>query len=570
MALIYQKDNFAAGLRFAVGESDFESLIESNACWVDKSLVMQDIIDSPDKIILFPRPRRFGKTLLMRMLKAFFEKSEKSKRHLFEPLQIWAAGEAYQAQQGQYPVIYLSFKDVKEPDFELAYQKMQGEIKNAYAAHHYLLESNELSAEDREIFSAILKETASRKSFENSLLNLSRWLEAHHQKPVVLLLDEYDTPVHAAFQYKYYDDFIPFIRSVMGAAFKDNRHLYRGIITGILRVSKESMFSDLNNLNVYSILHKKYGEYFGFTQTELDLILEKSNLQAHRAVIQTWYNGYRFGDLDIYNPWSIINCIREQGLLRPYWVNTADNSLVGDLFAKADANTKANLEKLLKHEPIEIMVREGIVFNTLNLGAESLYTFLLFTGYLKASNVQLASMGDKYTCIAEIPNEEIYRLYQTLFEEWMTSRLDLYNYQSLLNTLTTGDVEGFERLLKRYLEASISYFDAVTEPEKFYHGFILGILVGLQQTHEVRSNRESGLGRADILVIPKDPSKLGVVLEFKRSDSPEALPQGAENALAQIEKRAYVKELQSQGIKKVLAMGVAFHGKAIILKSEFY
>ena len=298
-AYIYQKDNFAAGARFAIGQSDFEGLIEENATLVDKTEVIQALIDSTDHITLFPRPRRFGKTLLMRMLKCFFEKSEKSKRHLFEPLKIWRAGEKYQAYQGQYPVIYLSFKDIKEPDFEQAYQKFQALIADVYRYHRALLDSPALDPAEKANFQSILDETASRKHLENSLLYLSRWLERAYQKPVILLLDEYDSPIHVAYAQNYYEEMIQFMRGLMGAAFKDNTHLYRGVITGILRISKESMFSDLNNLNVYSILSRKYGEYFGFTEEELDLLLEKCQLQKHRESIQTWYNGYQFGEWEI-------------------------------------------------------------------------------------------------------------------------------------------------------------------------------------------------------------------------------------------------------------------------------
>lgn len=567
-AFIYQKDNFATKASFAVGESDFETLIESNFTLVDKTEVIQDIIDGSDKIFLFPRPRRFGKTLLMRMLKCFFEKSEspeKSKRHLFEPLKIWRAGEKYHAYQGRYPVIYLSFKDIKEPNFELAYQKFQTVIAEVYRDHGYLLESPALDAVEKEIFHTLLNETASRKHLENSLLYLSRWLERAYQQKVILLLDEYDSPIHVAYAKNYYTEMVEFMRSVMGAAFKDNTHLYRGVITGILRISKESMFSDLNNLTVYSILEQKYSEYFGFTQEELDLLLEQLEMKNQRESIQFWYNGYQFGNLEIYNPWSIINCLNNQGQLKPYWLNTANNHIVGELLAVTDPDTKANLEKFLKKEPIEARISEGITFNTLKLDADALYSFLLFTGYLKASKIRLAPVGDRYDCTLEVPNEEIRRLYQSLFEQWIAATINIANYQDLLRALTTGEVEEFERLLRKYVEASMSYFDATTEPEKFYHGFILGILVGLQQTHEVRSNRESGYGRADIWVVPKDPAKLGVILEFKRADQKKALGAEAKKALQQIKDKSYVQELKSQGISQVLTIGVAFYGKQIAL-----
>ena len=565
-ALIYQKDNFAAGPQFAIGQSDFEGLIEANATLVDKTEVIQALIDSTDQITLFPRPRRFGKTLLMRMLKCFFEKSAQSKQHLFEPLKIWKAGEKYQAYQGQYPVIYLSFKDIKEPDFEQAYQKFQALIAEVYRYHRSLLESPALDSAEKAHFQSILDETASRKHLENSLLSLSRWLERAYQQKVILLLDEYDSPIHVAYAKNYYQEMIEFMRGLMGAAFKDNTHLYRGVITGILRISKESMFSDLNNLNVYSILSRKYGEYFGFTQEELDLLLEKCQLQSHRESIQTWYNGYQFGEWEIYNPWSIVNCLQNEGELRPYWVNTANNSLVADMLAKADAGTKANLEKLLKDEPIEVQVSEGIVFNTLNLEASALYSFLLFTGYLKAKHVRFENR--ELCAQVSIPNEEVAILYQALFKNWMVDKIDLSNYDNLLSALTIGDMHEFERLLRLYIESSMSYFDADTQAEKFYHGFILGILVGLTQTHDVRSNRETGFGRADIVVTPKDPTKLGIILEFKRCDSEKALARDAKKALVQIGQMHYIAEQKAQGITQILLVGVSFHGKKIALKSK--
>ena len=565
-AFIYQKDNFAAGLRFAVGQSDFETLIESNFTLVDKSEVIQDIIDGTDQIFLFPRPRRFGKTLLMQMLKCFFEKSTKSKQHLFAPLNIWRAGKQYQAYQGRYPVIYLSFKDIKEPDFKLAYQHLQAVIADVYEYHAPILKGETLTPKEHVTFLAILNKTASKIDFENSLLYLSRWLERAYQEKVVILLDEYDSPIHTAYAKKYYQDMMDIMRGFMGATFKDNSHVYRGVITGILRVAKESMFSGLNNLAVYSILQKEYGEYFGFTQKEMDLVLKKCKLQKLKGKIREWYNGYQFGDLEIYNPWSIINCINKKGDFTPHWVNTADNSLLEDLLAKADVSTKANLEKLLRGESVDVSVSEGIVFNTLHLEADALYSFLLFTGYLKAKNVRMEHR--KLCAQLSIPNEEIATLYQALFEHWITVRIDVSNYQNMLNSLTEGHVEEFERLLRNYVEASMSYFDADKQPEKFYHGFILGILVGLQQTHEVRSNRETGYGRADIWVIPKDHSKLGVLLEFKRTDKASLLVKDAKKALEQIKAQGYVKELKAKGIQQVRLIGVSFYRKKIALKSQ--
>lgn len=568
-AFIYQKDGFESGIHFAIGQSDFERLIEEEAVFVDKTRAIQDIIDSKDQILLFSRPRRFGKTLLMTMLKAFFEKAASSKRHLFEPLQIWQVGTKYQEAQGRYPVLFLSLKDVKEPKFEAAYGKFQGLIQRTYQDHRYLLEEGALASEDQALYERILYKNASREELEEALRTLSKWLFAYHQEPVVLLLDEYDSPIHAAYAKGYYQDMIEFMRGFMGASFKDNPHLYRGVMTGILRVAKESLFSGLNNLKVYSMLGSQYGEYFGFTQDEVDLLLKQSHMEKLRSEIKRWYNGYVFGDVEIYNPWSIINCLSDKGRIEPYWVNTADNTLIQDILAKADPQVKANLELLMKKQPIEVEVSEGMTFNTLKLEPDALYSFLLFTGYLKASSVRLATKADCYFCTLEFPNEEVLRVYYSVFEKWMTHYIDASYYHNLLKALTIGDMYEFEFLLRRYVEASMSYFDAEGQPEKFYHGFILGILVGLTETHEVRSNRESGFGRADILVIPKDHRQLGIILEFKRTDREEDLPLDADKALAQIKDRHYAQEFHALGIKEILNIGVAFFGKKILVKSHF-
>ena len=378
-------------------------------------------------------------------------------------------------------------------------------------------------------------------------------------------MDEYDSPIHAAYTEGYYKQLIGFMRSFMGSAFKDNSHLCKGVITGILRVSKEGMFSGLNNIDVYSLLSDKYAQYFGFTQEEVDVLLEKTGQPNNRQMIRDWYNGFKFGTCEIYNPWSIINYFSKGGEPNVYWVNTSDNDLVKQILAKSASGLKADFETLVSGGEIVRNIDEFITLPELFANEDIAFSLLLFSGYLQVTQKEIVKTY--YRCHLRIPNRETQALFEVLLESFFSaSRYSRAQYQILLESLVTGDIEVFQKLLSHYLLACFSYFDATqTEPERFYHGFVLGLLVSLQETHIVKSNKESGYGRYDVLIIPKDPSRLGTIIEFKVVDKKSEIVQGIEKAFKQIEDQQYRIELESLGISKIQTLAIVFCGKQMKL-----
>jgi hypothetical protein len=395
-----------------------------------------------------------------------------------------------------------------------------------------------------------------------------RYLYGHYGAKPWLLIDEYDSPIQSGYIGGYYDQMIGFMRGLLGAALKNNFYLDRAVITGILRVSKESLFSGLNNLKVYSVFNQVYSEYFGFTESEVKQLLDQAGLVSYSAEIRAWYNGYQMGDQVIYNPWSIVNCVNEGGELKPYWVNTSDNVLVKKLLAQGDRTVKDQLELLIRQEPIQAVIDENMVFGDLDTNANALWSLLLFSGYLKASN--LKQKRTKLEATLTIPNQEVLALYCDIIQDWFTLSLGETRYEAFLKSLTTGAVEEFTDRLQRYLLETASIFDVSGhDPEKFYHGFVLGLIISLQATHEVQSNRESGYGRYDVMLIPKDRSELGIVMEFKVVRDPaKDLKLAAQDALNQINARQYKTTLRQKGITKILQLGLAFCGKQVELLSE--
>ena len=554
-----------------VGFDDFGAVIEQKLGFIDKSLFIKEIIDNEEvSVHVIVRPRRFGKTLNLSMLRHFLaaEVNGLKTKGMFDALKIAEQGDGYMQHQGKYPVIFISLKNIKEKKFDDACVLLVDLISETYDQHRYLLSSPQLSAHKKQEFEKILnKQEISIPLLKQSLYKLSAYLFEHHGIKPWLLMDEYDTPIQAGYLQGYYKEIIDFMRGLFGSALKGNENIHRAVVTGILRIAKEDLFSGLNNVQVYSVLDAEYSDHFGFTESEVDAVLKKNNLEHLSTDIKAWYNGYHIGKHQIYNPWSIANCIYKKGELGPYWINTSDNTLIKQTMAHADAALKMQFEAILEGKPVEALIDQNITFSDLNGSGDRLWTLLLFAGYLTA--IQTERVGTKNQCLLKPPNQEVDLLYRDIIVDWFSGPLTDMVYNALLKHLTTGDLPSFLKILKKYLRQSASYFDVKgDQPEKFYHGFVMGLIVSLSDTHFIQSNKESGDGRYDVLLIPKDSKKLGLVLEFKVADTDIGLQETAEEALEQINTMHYVTELQQKGIQHIVKVGLAFWGKEVAMASS--
>jgi hypothetical protein len=487
--------------------------------------------------------------------------------HLFHHLKIWELGEEYTSHCGKYPVIFLTFKDVKEENWKNCYEKLKAIIFSECKRHEYLLDSNLLSEYDKYPIKKILNRTEEESIYSNALKTLSECLHQHYNQKVVILIDEYDTPVHEAFFFGYYEKVISFLRTFLGAGLKDNVSIEKSVITGILLVAKENIFSDLNNPSIYTILNNKYSDKFGLIETEVKKLLEDYELEENLSGVKDWYDGYNIGKYkDIYNPWSILNYVDNYSEgLKPYWVNTSSNKLIKDLLAKGDASLKIDLESLIQNKTIEKKIHSHTIFTDLERSSESVWTLFLFSGYLKVTSSRTDD-EDIYWCTLAIPNREVKGVYRQFILQWFSDYLNNQEVELFLKILTNGDVKTFEDILQKYVLSSMSYFDVGgTQPEKVYHAFVLGLLVNLHRSYTVKSNAESGYGRYDISLIPLDKTKKGIIIEFKTVNAirEESLDSAVKSALAQIEEKQYETELRSLGITDILKMGIAFEGKKI-------
>jgi len=549
--------------RLPLGISDYKQIIEENYYYVDKTLLIKELLDIRAGVMLLPRPRRFGKTLNLSMLRYFFEKTDKDTTHLFTSTAIWQY-EEYRKFQGQYPVISVTFKDVKEKTWDSAYNKMTEIIAQEFERHRYLLENlPENVAQD---YKRIMTQTANQTKFEGSLSFLSRLLHEYYNKRVIILIDEYDTPVTAAYNENYYTEMIGFMRSLLTSALKDSKVLELSVVTGIYRVAKESIFSGLNNLTVGSVMSYFIEDKFGFTQSEVKQLLKDQKLSDKLDDVRQWYNGYMFGNATVYNPWSIVQCAFERGLLKSYWLNTSDNKLIQKLLERAPDDVKSQFELLLMGQSVNREVSEAIIFPGIENDERAIWSLLLFSGYLTYTQQQLTDAIT--TCDLIIPNKEVKVLYTSFIRDVMQKALTQKNVTILLKALAEGDVKTFAQLLQHFVVDTMSSFDfSDSEPEKSYHLFILGLLVYLHDTHEIKSNRESGYGRYDIMIIPRAPNKLATVIEFKKVEGKEKLETACQRALDQIKNKEYVSELRSRGIKKIQLLGIAFKGKKLLVKA---
>jgi hypothetical protein len=591
--------------KLPIGVSDFKDMITGNYYYVDKTLFIKEIIDSGDKILLIPRPRRFGKTLNLSMLGYFYDccpaawdpdsnsqppapapvsaketqtpASPDTYKHLFDSLAISGAGPEYLDKMGRYPVIFLTFKNIKDMDWESCLDNIKKLIQKEYARHYYLLESQKLMPHERDYFQKIIDLTGNKGDYANSLENLLIFLTRFYNKRAVILIDEYDAPVHAGFTYGYYDDIINFMRNFLGGGLKDvDRYLEKGVVTGIMRIAKESIFSGFNNPGVYTLLSEDFSDYFGFTEEEVKTMLEDFQVSDMVDRVQLWYNGYRFGSRVIYNPWSILNFLRsKEKELIPYWLNTSDNQIVETLLTSSGKELKEELEQLIRGDSIEKPIDESIILKNITHREDLLWSFLLMGGYLKQTAKRRHAASGKFFYMLSIPNEEVKTTYTAIIDNYFAAKINKKKLEIMLKALIDGDILLFEKMLKMIVLAVFSYHDFGGELEKVYHALVAGLLIWITDTHEIKSNRESGYGRYDIMIIPRDPraggtvkGQTGYVIEFKSvdKDGNETVETALKSALAQIEAKKYETELLERGIKHIKKLAIAFSGKEVFVR----
>ncbi|CAL7869002.1 9-O-acetyl-N-acetylneuraminate esterase [Fusobacterium necrophorum subsp. funduliforme] len=535
-----------------IGVSDFKELIEGNYYFIDKTNLLKEIVQDGAKVKLFTRPRRFGKTLNMSMLRYFFDiKNAENHRKLFTGLDIRES--SYFEKQGKYPVIYLSLKDIKEVSWQDCSRRIRKVLSDLFAEYKYL--RDDLDQRDLKNFDGIWLEEADGNYFD-ALKDLSKYLLRYHEKKVVILLDEYDTPMVSAYENGYYEEAMTFFRNFYSAALKDNVCLELGVMTGILRVAKEGIFSGLNNLAVYSILDERYSSYFGLTEMEVKEALNYYELKSNLQEVKEWYDGYCFGKIEIYNPWSIINYISNRKV-GAYWVGTSNNFLVYDLLEKSGRDIFEDLRKIFQGSSLPKTLDYSFSFQDMQ-NPNEVWQLLTHSGYLKAEE-----LGEKERYALSIPNREIYSFFEKSFLNRFLGGVDLF--QEMIKELKKENLLGFERRLQSILSHSMSYYDGSMQ-EKYYHNLVLGMLLSLTKEYHVRSNQESGYGRYDLLLEPKRKEDTAYLFEFKVAKREEDLEKKAEEAIAQMEENHYDVELRERGIAKLLLLGIAFCGKKVKVK----
>ncbi|BDD02307.1 AAA family ATPase [Persicobacter psychrovividus] len=551
----------------AIGTSDFRKIRLEDCYYIDKSLFIEELMEGKSQALLFPRPRRFGKTLNMSMLKYFFDIDHvEENRKLFKGLAI-ENSPAWE-HQGKYPVIFLTFKDWKLPTFSQMMSRLGGILADLIDQNFpYLLDFEGLSPREKKYLNKVYNEEADETSLSAFLKHTASALKKYHGTAPILLIDEYDAPIHAAHTHGYLPEMLNFMRNFLSAGFKDNEHLTKGIITGILRVAKENIFSGLNNITTYSILNRQFSDKFGLTQAEVDQLLTDADFTEDREKVANWYNGYAFGGTtQIYNPWSILNYVAHiPDGLRAYWVNTSSNELIQEILPKADKATQDILFDLLKGEKVAAQIDEFTVFNDLYAGRKTtVLGLLLFSGYLTAED-----RIDLNTYELRIPNQEIKSMFQNMLQNYIGTSITQAKDTVLIQSLLEQRANTFAEALAQYVKTSFSYFDIGKEgnTEKIYHAFMLGLLAHLDKNYYIRSNREVGYGRADIYFYPKDTTNPKAwILEFKKKDADDKgdLKSLAEDALKQIYDRDYLDEIKAHGHTEILCMGVAFEGKQVV------
>lgn len=551
-----------------VGVDNFREMVSRDYYFVDKTNFIKELLDNKNKVTLITRPRRFGKTLAMRMLQEFFDINAAG-RDTFKGLNISRAGEKYIQHRGKYPVIFFSLKDIATGNYQDALRDLCGKISDLYAEYGFLAESPALNEREKEYFLSVYNiadhEQYGRDKWGKSLKMLTVYLWKHYGVKTILLLDEYDAPIQHAWEDGYYEDMIRFMRQFYSEVLKGNDALEFAVLTGVLRVAKESIFSGLNNLKVCSVLSEAYSDVFGFTGEEVARMAADLQLEDKLPEIREWYDGYSFGGSEIYNPWSVIMYFDAKCKPAPYWVNTSGNGIIKYMLDRLDGRGREDLQSLMDGNTISKQVQEGIIYEEIGSNADDLYTMLLTTGYLKCTSSQDSLLGTYMDL--QIPNLEILRLFTREIAQNFTGYRGVSDITNMMDEMLKGNAVLFEEDLNRILRNSVSYHDAANG-ESFYHGMMLGFCVLLKDTHIVESNRESGYGRFDLALIPTDRRYYGVIMEFKRAADEGQLEEKALEALAQIEELSYIAEFQQRQIEKVWKYGIAFCGKKVCLRGQ--
>ena len=552
--------------QLSIGIQGFDKLRTEDYYYIDKSDFISEWWENGDDVTLITRPRRFGKTLNMDMVRCFFSNHYKDRGDLFEGLSIWK-DEKYRKLQGTYPVIFLSFAEVKQPDYETAVQKIKRIIAKLYLKYRELLKGDVLTEYEKKQFQSVTPDMDDVTA-QSSLQDLCDYLTRYYNQKVIILLDEYDTPMQEAYMGGYWDEFTSFIRSLFNSTFKTNPYLERAIMTGITRVSKESIFSDLNNLNVVTTTSEQYATCFGFTETEVFQALDDFGLSPEQQMVKQWYDGFIFGSQkDIYNPWSITNFLKHRKL-RPYWASTSSNQLVSRLIRTASSRIKEQMEELLLGNEISVTFDEQIVFHQLDQNENAIWSLLMAAGYLKPEQVEYRGELLEPWYYLKITNKETRAMFVGMFKNWFLQKDS--SYSQFMQALLQGDTEAMNYFMNRLCLATFSYFDVgQDEPEKFYHGFVLGLMAEQMENYTLKSNRESGFGRYDVMLIPKKENLPAIIMEFKvRNPGKEkTLEETVQTALNQIEDKKYDVELISGGIpaEKIRHYGFAFDGKTVLI-----
>ena len=553
-------NHFAKNKSLPIGVSDFK-LATTGYYYVDKTLMIRDFLDKKPMVSLFTRPRRFGKTLNMDMLRVFFEKTNDDTSVYFKDKQIWQCGDYYTKHQGQYPVIFLTFKDVKSMTWEETFQKIRRLISLEFIRHNELETSSVLTAYEKEQYHLLAGDSGDEVDCQMGLQLLSLLLHKHYGRECIIIIDEYDTPIQQGHTCNFYPEIVNFMRNFFSGGLKDNPHLAFGFLTGILRVAKESIFSGMNNLKTYSILDDGYSSYFGFTEKEVKDMLRYYGKDDKYNELSEWYDGYRFGNTEIFNPWSVINYISDNCFPKAFWQSTGSNEIIGEIIQAATPEITKGLYKLLCGEKIAAYIDTGVIYPEVQNNPYSIYSFLLVAGYLKVANIYPQSDGN-FMCDVAIPNIEITFVY----EKEVLNRTNQNSLAiSISQAIFSKDTQKLQALLEDFMVKSISSIDGANEG--FYHGMMLGLCAILGNRYKIRSNRESGLGRFDIQLMPLTKGMPGFIFEFKHTkDEHTDLSALADSALQQIEAKKYDTELRDNGVNSIISIGIAFRGKSAVVK----
>ena len=553
-------NHFAKNKSLPIGVSDFK-LATTGYYYVDKTLMIRDFLDKKPMVSLFTRPRRFGKTLNMDMLRVFFEKTNEDTSVYFKDKQIWQCGDYYTKHQGQYPVIFLTFKDVKSMTWEETFQKIRRLISLEFIRHNELETSSVLTAYEKEQYHLLAGDSGDEVDCQMGLQLLSLLLHKHYGRECIIIIDEYDTPIQQGHTCNFYPEIVNFMRNFFSGGLKDNPHLAFGFLTGILRVAKESILSGMNNLKTYSILDDGYSSYFGFTEKEVKDMLRYYGKDDKYNELSEWYDGYRFGNTEIFNPWSVINYISDNCFPKAFWQSTGSNEIIGEIIQTATPEITKDLYKLLCGEKIAAYIDTGVIYPEVQNNPYSIYSFLLVAGYLKVANIYPQSDGN-FMCDVAIPNKEITFVY----EKEVLNRTNQNSLAiSISQAIFSKDTQKLQALLEDFMVKSISSIDGANEG--FYHGMMLGLCAILGNRYKIRSNRESGLGRFDIQLMPLTKGMPGFIFEFKHTkDEHTDLSALADSALQQIEAKKYDTELRDNGVNSIISIGIAFRGKSAVVR----